>query len=102
MPARQTITTKFNAGLIPTALSPLSLPLHVDGEPALLRLMLKEQAGDRLNIRVIGWEEFFCKFDALGLSLVYDNDLTGYNEILQRDEHSPYRHPDHRPEALQN
>lgn len=30
------------------------LPAVVDGEPALLRLMLKEQAGDRPNVRVGG------------------------------------------------
>ncbi len=78
------------------------LPSFVDGEPALLRLMPKEQANDMPNVRVIGWEEFFCKFDALGLTLVYDNASTDYNEILQRDEHSPYRHPDHHPKALQN
>jgi hypothetical protein len=42
----------------------------VDGEPALLRLMLKEQAGDRSNVLVIGWEELFSKFDALGLARI--------------------------------
>jgi hypothetical protein len=74
----------------------------VDGEPALLRLMLKEQAGDRSNVLVIGWEELFSKFDALGLAFVYDNGSAGYNEILQREEHSAYLHPDHRPGATQN
>ena len=51
------------------------LPLIVDGEPAVLRLILKEQAGDHTNTRVIEWEEFFLKFDAMGLSFVYDDDL---------------------------
>ena len=72
------------------------LPLIVDGEPALLRIMLKAQVEDRPNVHIIGWEEFFCKFDALGLTLVYDTDKAGYNEILQREEVSAYRHPDHR------
>ena len=71
------------------------LPLDVDSEPALLRLMLKLQIVDRPNVRAINWEEFFLKFDALGLALVYD-DSTGNNEILQRDEQNPYRHPSHR------
>ena len=42
------------------------------------------------------------KFDALGLTFVYDNGATGYNEILQVEEKSPYRHSAYRPENLQN
>lgn len=78
------------------------LPHIVDSEPALLRFMLKAQIRDHLNIREISWEEFFAKFDALGLTFVYDNELTGYNEILQREDESAYRHPEHLPRTMQH
>ena len=67
------------------------LPHEIDSEPALIRLMLAEHAKDRKDVRMIDWEEFFLKFDSLGLSFVYDDDSTGYNEILQIEEKSPYR-----------
>ena len=72
------------------------LPHEIDSEPALIRLMLAEQAKDRSDVRLIDWEEFFLKFDSLGLSFVYDDDSTGYNEILQIEELSPYRKPEHK------
>lgn len=78
------------------------LPVIVNSEPAVLRIMRKEQASDIPNVLVISWDEFFCKFDALGLTFVYDDGSTGYNEILQIEEKSPYRHPVYRPAGLQN
>ena len=71
------------------------LPAGVDGEPALLDMMLKEQVPDRPNVRMISWDDFFAKFEALGLSFVYDDACCGYNELLQREGHSPYRHVNH-------
>ena len=67
------------------------LPEHLDSEPTTLRIMLSQMAASRQNIRVMTWEEFFQKFDLLGLTFVYDNEATGYNELLQIDEKSPYR-----------
>jgi len=78
------------------------LPHIVDGEPATLRLMLAEQVARHRDIRVLSWEEFFVKFDSLGLTFVYDDDSTGYNEILQMEENSPYRRPKDRPQAIEN
>ena len=69
------------------------LPGFVNGEPALLRLMRLAQVTDRANVRVVSWEDFFAKFDALRLSFVYDDDSTGYNEILQREEPTTQRRP---------
>jgi hypothetical protein len=66
------------------------LPHEVDSEPALLRFMIAEQAKDHSDVRLIAWEDFFVKFDCLGLSFVYDDDSTGYNELLQVEERSPY------------
>ncbi len=45
------------------------------------------------DIRVLPWEEFFAKFDELGLTFVYEGDSSGWNELLQREEASPYRNP---------
>ena len=78
------------------------LPVIVDSEPALLRMILAGQVRDLPHVLTISWEEFFMKFDALGLTFVYDDDATGYNEILQIEEKSPYRHPVYRPAGLEN
>ncbi len=78
------------------------LPHIVNGEPALLRLMLAGQIKDHHDMRVLTWEEFFLKFDSLGLAFVYDDDATGYNEILQIEERSAYRHNRDRPATLEN
>ena len=78
------------------------LPLLVDSEPALLRVMLRAQIEDHANARALPWEEFFARFDALGLTFVYDDDSTGYNEILQREEESPYRRPEHLVRLIQH
>jgi len=69
------------------------LPPTLDHEPTTLRIMLPQMAADRKDVRVITWEEFFLKFDLFGLSFVYDDDSTGYNELLQIDAKSPYRNP---------
>lgn len=78
------------------------LPQTLDSEPAILRLMLKEQARQQSDVRIISWDEFFVKFDELGLTLVYDSGPTGYNEILQIESRSPYRHPEYRAESLKH
>lgn len=73
------------------------LPQFVDGEPEVLRFMVREQAEDYKYVRLISWEEFFLKFDELGLSFVYDEGNSGANEILQIEEKSPYRSQAYRP-----
>lgn len=78
------------------------LPQVVDSIPAVLRLTLKARIEHCLDLKPISWEEFFVKFDALGLTFVYDNGTTGFNEILQIEEKSPYRHSVYRPANLQN
>ena len=77
------------------------LPDHVDSEPATLRLLLPAQIRN-LGMTRISWDEFFVKFDELGLTFVYDSESTGYNEILQVESRSPYRHPAHRGEPLKD
>ena len=77
------------------------LPSGVDASPAVLRIMLASQVSDRREVREIGWEDFFAKFDALGLAFVYDSD-DGYNELLQQEERSPYRIPAYNEPPLAN
>ena len=69
------------------------LPHRVDGEPALLRFLFQEQARERLDVTLISWDEFFLKFDALGLTFVYEEGTREHHEILQMEEKSPYRPP---------
>ncbi len=69
------------------------LPSHVDSLPTVLHVMLPAMVRDRPDVRVMTWEEFFVKFDLMGLTFVYDEDSTGYNELLQVEERSPYRSP---------
>lgn len=78
------------------------LPHIVDGEPAVLRFLFEEQARARNDVRLISWEDFFVKFDALGLTFVYDEAVPGHNEILQIEEKSAYRPPAYRVTKLEN
>ena len=57
--------------------------------------MFAERAKRQTDLRVLPWDEFFLKFDELGLTFVYNDDSTGWNELLQREEASPYRSPAH-------
>jgi hypothetical protein len=66
-----------------------ALPCSVDHEPSVLQLVQAEAVRMRKDIRMISWDEFFARFDLLGLAFVYDDDKAGYNELLQRDEKAP-------------
>ncbi len=74
----------------------------IDHNPAILQLLPFAQVSAHKELRSLTWEEFFIKFDALGLAFVYDNDSSGYHEILQIEEKSPYRHPEYRPVDIRN
>ncbi len=79
-----------------------TLPAKVDSEPAELRILMAAQAADYENVRVLSLEEFFAEFNLLGLTFVYDADSTGYNEILQIEEKSPYRNPKYQAVTISN
>ena len=78
------------------------LPHQVDHEPSVLRLMFAVHATERRDLRLITWEEFFVRFDLLGLTFVYDTDTSGYNALLQIDDKSPYRNPLYRTPGAMN
>jgi hypothetical protein len=73
------------------------LPQNLDHEPLVLRIILPQMADDRKDIRVLTWDEFFAKFDVLGLTFVYDDNNSGYNELLQIDGRNPYRSSRNQP-----
>ena len=79
-----------------------ALPARVDGEPSVLSLVSEIQAKSRKDVVVIGWEDFFAKFDQHGLAFVYDDESSsGCYESLQNEERSPYRHTSQRPDPGQ-
>lgn len=82
---------------------PVELKPHsVDHNPAILKVIAAKDAPSHREYRVLTWEEFFLKFDALGLAFVYDDDPTGYNELLQVESRSPYLNPSYRPANTNN
>ena len=63
--------------------------LKHDGEPAVLRFLFGEAREGTPELRPISWEEFFARFDLLGLALAYD-DSPDF-QILQIEGESPYK-----------
>ena len=43
-----------------------------DGEPSVLYILFGDARGGTPEIRPISWEDFFARFDLLGLSIVFD------------------------------
>ncbi len=78
------------------------LPHRVDSEPATLRFLLPGEIVTPTGFIKLSWDDFFAKFDELGLTFVYDSGSTGYNEILQVESRSPYRHPEYRSASSGN
>ena len=70
-------------GIVPVEME----PHRVNAEPACMALLARSTAESTARVRTIHWEDFFEKFDQLGLSVVYD-EATAYNEILQVDAES--------------
>jgi len=77
-----------------------TLPHVVDHEPAVLQLVPAHHLAERANFRLIEWDEFFARFDLLNLAFVYDDDNSGYNELLQRDEATAHVQQIYRPVRL--
>ncbi len=59
-----------------------------DGEPTVLRFLFGKARGGSSDIHPIGWEDFFVRFDLMGLALAY-NDTPDF-QLLQIDGKSPY------------
>jgi hypothetical protein len=78
------------------------LPHFIAHEPPVLALLIAKSVRDRKDVRILAWDEFFARFDLLGLAFIYDSEHSGYNELLQRDEKSPHISQSYRPERLSN
>ncbi len=77
---------------------PVEEPLAFEEEPP-RQLSLIQVSIDRgyTGGRVLPWEEFFRRFDALGLVFVASDNGTCFNELLQQAENqSPCRKPHYR------
>lgn len=61
-----------------------------DGMPSVLRFLFDEEQEGTAEICPIEWEDFFARFDLLGLALVYD-DSPNF-EILEIEDRAPYSH----------
>ena len=72
-------------GIVPANLE----PNRVDAEPATMTLLNKKTVIQTQFAKEMSWDDFFARFDCLGLTLVYD-DSTAFNEILQIEEKSNY------------
>ena len=70
------------------------MPQRVDHEPLLLGLYFGPDAAKENGLRTVTWDDFFARFDLMGLAFVYDDDpkREAWNsyEILQIDSRSPY------------
>ena len=63
--------------------------LKFDGEPAVLHFLFGGLTRGTPDIKPIGWDEFFAKFDLMGLKIVFDESPNF--EILQDEKASIYR-----------
>ena len=77
-------------------------PHMVDHEPSSLRLLPRRAAKERKDLLPLSWDDFFTRFDALGLTFVYDDDSTGANELLQIESKSAYRNPAYTPVKMEH
>ena len=60
-----------------------------------MSLLHKMTVQETSFVKEMSWEDFFARFDLLGLSVAYD-DKTAFNEILQVDDANPSKPPAYR------
>ncbi len=75
-------------GIVPVEV----MPERVDHEPGRLSLVPAASLTAEIKDALITWEDFFAKFDLMGLACVYDTGVSGFNQILQTQGKSPYLH----------
>ena len=78
-------------GVVPVTIE----PRRIDSEPECMSLLHKMTAEETAFVREIAWEDFFARFELLGLVVVYDHG-TVFNEILQQDDTNPRTPPAYR------
>jgi hypothetical protein len=55
-----------------------------DGVPGVLKFIIPGAHYENRNLEAVSWEDFFAKFDLLGLTFAYQ-EMSSQNEILQRE-----------------
>ena len=70
------------------------LPDRVNHEPLQLQLYFGANLSTEKCLRAMSWEDFFSRFDLMGLAFVYDDNPSRRAnescEILQDEARSPY------------
>ena len=56
-------------------------PLKYDGEPTILYFLFGAAAAGTADLHPITWEDFFARFDLLGLSVAYDEDSPQFDIV---------------------
>ena len=83
-------------------------PTHRRGDAGIIRLMFPDAPNaDDDSLEEIGWDEFFEKFDAAKLALVYQDSTAGGEKKLQQADRprdrrrtAPRREPRQPPQEL--
>ncbi len=56
-------------------------PLRFDGEPSVLYFLIGDAKAGTPEIKPISWEDFFARFDLLGLSMVFDEQTPRFDIV---------------------
>lgn len=57
-----------------------------DSQPTVLRFLFNDLRGGTPDLRPITWEDFFARFDLLGLSMAYDDRSPQFSIVnVQKD-----------------
>lgn len=57
------------------------IPFVFDTEPSYLRFLFGKAKAGTPDLRPIGWDDFFARFDLLGLSVVFDEDTRRFDIV---------------------
>jgi hypothetical protein len=57
------------------------IPFKFDGEPTILHFLFGEAKAGTPELRPISWDDFFARFDLLGLSLAFDDETPRYQLV---------------------
>ena len=57
------------------------IPLKFDSEPTILYFLFGEARAGTPELRPITWEDFFAKFDLLGLSIAFDQQSCNFDIV---------------------
>ena len=69
--------------------APAEVMVHVfDSEPTMLYFLFGDARAGTPELRPISWEDFFARFDLLGLALAYDEETQRF-DLVRLDKSHP-------------